>query len=59
MTEAGIEIKVARIRRGLKQSEVAEATGVPQCVISRIENGQAEKNKEAAERLQRYLTELS
>lgn len=55
MSETGIEIRIARIRKNMKQSEVSAATGIPQCVISRIENGAAKDYPEKAERLKEYL----
>ena len=35
----GLEIKIARIRAGLKQKEVAERVGVSQAYICEIEHG--------------------
>ena len=55
MSETGIEIRIARIRRNMKQSEVSDATGIPQCTISRIENGAAEDHREQTAVLKRYL----
>ena len=55
MAETGMDLKVKRIQKRMRQSDVSEATGIPQCVISRIENGQVEENAEAAEILKEYF----
>ena len=54
MAEIGMELKLLRVRKGMRQSDVSRETGVPQCVISRIENGKAEENREAAEVLRKW-----
>jgi len=56
MENIGMDLKVKRIQRGQRQSDVSEETGVPQCVISRIENGKIDGNQEAAKILQNYFT---
>ena len=55
MESTGIEIKVERIRKGLKQIEVADQTGVSQSTISRIENGIVSESNEDISTLQRFL----
>lgn len=35
----GVDIKIARIRAGLKQYQVAAQVGVPQTILSAFENG--------------------
>ncbi len=37
--EEAVSIRAARLRRGLTQRELAEATGIDQASISRMENG--------------------
>ena len=54
MAETGMELRLERIRRGVRQADVSNATGIPQCVISRIETGKVEDNKRAAELLRKY-----
>lgn len=55
MSDIGMELKVKRIRKGLKQSDLGVLTGVPQCVISRIENGMADKYTEEVKTLKKEL----
>ncbi len=57
MSEIGIELKVARIRRGLKQADLKEALGIPQCVVSRIENGGSEDYPEETAAMKEMLLE--
>ena len=55
MSDIGMELKIKRIRKGLKQSDLGALTGVPQCVISRIENGKAEQYADQVEALSKEL----
>lgn len=55
MSDVGMELKIQRIRKGLKQSELGALTGVPQCVVSRIENGREEEYPEETEALKKEL----
>ncbi len=41
----GLEIKLLRIKKGLKQIQVAQATGINQARLSQIENGWVEPKK--------------
>ena len=42
----GIEIKIARIRAGIKQYELAAKLGINQTKLSEIENGRCETSPE-------------
>lgn len=55
MSDIGMELKIARIRKGLKQSDLGAKTGIPQCVISRIENGRADEYLQETEKLKEAL----
>lgn len=59
MSEVGIELKVARIRKGLKQSDLKESLGIPQCVVSRIENGGADSYPDETAAMKELLLEES
>ena len=52
----GIELKIARIRAGYRQYEVAAQLGIHPCQLSEIESG---RRKPSAEILQRLLQILS
>ena len=52
----GIEFKIARIRAGYRQYEVAAQLGIHPCQLSEIESG---RRKPSAEILQRLLQILS
>lgn len=52
----GLQLKVARVRTGRKQYEVAAKVGVSGTVLSRIESGTVEPTPEMVERI---LTELA
>jgi transcriptional regulator with XRE-family HTH domain len=41
--QVGSVIRAVRIRRGLRQSDVAEAAGVSQAIVSAVENGDLER----------------
>ena len=55
MLEIGMELKLARISKGLKQSDLKEALGIAQCVVSRIENGGAEAYPDETAKLQQFF----
>ncbi len=52
----GIEIKIARIRKGLLQYEVAAKTGISPNRLSEIETGRREPSAELLNRIVRILT---
>lgn len=47
----GIEIKIARIRAGLRQYEVAMSVGIPPARLSEIEAGRRRSSPELLERI--------
>ena len=55
----GLEIKILRIRAGLRQYRVAGALGMSQTVLSQIENGQRVVSQERIEEIARAIRELS
>lgn len=52
----GLQLKVARVRAGRKQWEVAAKVGVSGTVLSRIESGAVEPTPEMVERILAELT---
>jgi len=55
--EAGLEIKIARIRKGLKQWQVASQVGICQNTLSIIEAGRQRAKPEILERIWKVLRE--
>lgn len=55
MENIGMELKLARIRAGVYQRDLGDELGIPQCVISRIENGAAEQYPEETKTLRQKL----
>ena len=51
----GIEIKIARIRAGLKQYELAQRAGIREPELSMIETGRREPSPETAARIAEAL----
>ena len=49
--DVGIEIKVARIRAGMKQMDVAALMGVSQAVVSRWERGGLKPPEDVLEKI--------
>jgi transcriptional regulator with XRE-family HTH domain len=47
----GVDIRIARIRAGLKQYVVAAQLGVPQTILSEIETGKRAVSPELLERI--------
>lgn len=52
----GIDIKVARLRAGMKQYELAAELGICQTKLSEIECGRRELSGELLEQIMRVLT---
>lgn len=52
----GMDIRIARIRAGLRQYELAERAGVRQSELSLIENGRLKPSAPKAERIARALS---
>jgi transcriptional regulator with XRE-family HTH domain len=52
----GLEIKIARIRAGYKQYELAQKTGIPAHTLSLVENGRGRLSPEQVRRLGAYIT---
>jgi len=52
---ADIRFKIARQVAGLTQLKLAEAVGVREALITRIESGRARPNREMAERIAQAL----
>jgi len=55
----GLDIKVARIRAGLRQYKVAAALGITQTVLSQIENDQRIVSQERLEQIARTIRDLA
>jgi len=53
----GVEIKIARIRLGLKQWELAQKVGMCQNTLSLIENGRRQPAHEVLQRIEKVLNE--
>ncbi len=52
----GIEIKIARIRAGVKQYELAQQAGIHPSELSLIESGRALPSAEKLDRISRALS---
>lgn len=55
MSEFGLMLKVARLKRGLTQLELARALGVRESLISLIETGRQAPTPELREKLEALL----
>jgi len=55
----GLDLKILRIRAGLKQLEVAQAVGIHPTALSLIENGWRPLTRELAARITAAIEELS
>jgi transcriptional regulator with XRE-family HTH domain len=55
----GLDIKIARIRAGLRQYKVAAALGITQTVLSQIENEQRNVSQEQLEQITRAIRVLA
>jgi transcriptional regulator with XRE-family HTH domain len=55
----GLEIKLARLRHGLRQYRVAAALGVPQTTLCAIENGKKLVSPERAEEIKQAIQRLA
>ena len=55
----GVDIKVARIRAGLRQYRLAGALGISQTVLSQIENGQRIVPQERLEEIARAIRDVT
>lgn len=53
MSETGIMLRQARLRRGFSQQQLARRAGVPQSVLSAYENGRREPSAETFRHLLR------
>ncbi len=54
----GVEIRIARIKAGLKQYQVAAKVGVPQTIICEIEMGKRVVSPELLKRILGVLGEI-
>jgi transcriptional regulator with XRE-family HTH domain len=54
----GTELKIARIRRGLRQYRLAAALGIPQTTLCAIENGQKPITHDRAVAIHNAIREL-
>jgi len=52
----GIEIKIARIRAGVRAYELAHRVGLSESALSRIETGRKQASPELAERISEALS---
>ncbi len=52
----GIEIKIARIRAGVRAYELAQRLGLSESALSRIETGRKQPSPELAARIAEALT---
>ena len=55
----GLDFKLARVRAGVKQYEMAAALGICQTRLSAIENGRSKLTPEVEIRLRQILAELA
>ncbi len=51
LSNASVALRGGRYKEGLTQKQLAQATGIPQAHISRMENGKLAIGKERAKRL--------
>lgn len=51
----GMRIKIARIRKGLKQKELARLAGIHQVRLCRIETGRGKPRPDEIKRLQQEI----
>lgn len=58
MSEFGLALKIARLRRGLTQLQLARALGVREDIITYIETGRRTPTPELRERLEALLGPL-
>ena len=56
---SGIELKVLRIRSGVKQYQLAQALGIPASVLSGYENGLRAISPDLAKTMTRAIEELA
>jgi transcriptional regulator with XRE-family HTH domain len=54
----GLDLKIARVRAGLRQYHVAAAVGMSQSVLSQIENGQRVVSQERLDQIARAIRRL-
>jgi len=55
MTEKGIELKIACLREGIKQKELARAVGVSESLISLVTTGERHINEKKKKIIARIL----
>jgi len=53
----GVDIKIARIRAGLRQYEVAASVGIPPNRLSEIESGRRRPSPELLSRIIKVITD--
>lgn len=54
----GIEFKIARIRAGLRQYEIAAQLGIHPCQLSEIEAGRRQPSEEVLQRLLQIFSQI-
>jgi transcriptional regulator with XRE-family HTH domain len=55
----GLDLKILRIRAGMRQYRVAAALGISQTVLSQVENGQRTVPPERLEDMARVVRDLA
>ena len=58
MTATGLELKIGRLKAGLKQYELAATLGISTTKLCEIETGRRQPSPELAQRIERVLQEL-
>jgi transcriptional regulator with XRE-family HTH domain len=58
MTASGLELKIARLKAGLKQYELAAKLGISTTQLCEIETARRQPSPELAEKIKRVLQEL-
>ncbi len=55
----GIDLKIARVRSGVRQYKLAAALGVPSTVVWQIESGRRTLSPELADTISKTIKELA
>lgn len=56
---SGLDVKIERVRSGVKQYRLAAALGIPQSTLSKIEGGQQIVPRARLEEIVRVIRELA